>query len=457
MKAIKYLLMGVLLAGFSTTANAQEEELQAALSAIKAKSGNVADAAKTAYKKNNEQKDTAKAREFAMYADVAAKHKSADAFIILGDIEQVANDGGAASNMYKQAMIADPKNWNSYYKYALINRKINPKGAEEALENMRINCPDKPVDAIKGHIFYLANKLKDSYDAYSKVPVNQLDKEYLLEYAPTCFFNGKHEEGLAAVKRGLEIEPRNAKFNRFGMMFNAELKNYEEADKYVNKFFNESDSAKVTDLVNFYAGIINEGLGKNEVALDYYMKTLDLTSDTSFIKAPQVYDKIISIYKANQDYPNAISYYQKLMDTKPELKFDDYEGLAKLYTKYAENDEANKAKHIAKAVELYREAGEKFPIQATYAAYQCATMNNKLDENMTKSLAKPDYQKIVSLLENKADRDKNENTMLKYSYHYLMSNAFLIGKNKAQAKEYADKILAIDPDYAPAQQIRDLK
>ena len=44
MKAIKYLLMGALLAGFSTTANAQEEELQAALSAIKAKSGNVADA-----------------------------------------------------------------------------------------------------------------------------------------------------------------------------------------------------------------------------------------------------------------------------------------------------------------------------------------------------------------------------------------------------------------------------
>jgi hypothetical protein len=47
--------------------------------------------------------------------------------------------------------------------------------------------------------------------------------------------------------------------------------------------------------------------------------------------------------------------------------------------------------------------------------------------------------------------------MLKYSYHYLMSNAFLYGKNKALAKEYADKILAIDPEYAPAQQIKELK
>jgi hypothetical protein len=84
-------------------------------------------------------------------------------------------------------------------------------------------------------------------------------------------------------------------------------------------------------------------------------------------------------------------------------------------------------------------------------------MSNKLDKNGEKGLAKADFQKVVDLLANKADRDKSENTMLKYSYHYLMTNAFLYGKNKALAKEYADKILAIDPEYAPAQQIRDIK
>jgi len=84
-------------------------------------------------------------------------------------------------------------------------------------------------------------------------------------------------------------------------------------------------------------------------------------------------------------------------------------------------------------------------------------MNNKLDKTGEKGLAKPEYQKVVELLENKADRDNSENAMLKYSYHYLMSNAFLYGKNKTLAKEYANKILAIDPDYAPAQQIKELK
>ena len=55
MKTIKYLLMGVLLAGFSATANAQEEELNAVLNGIKSKAPNVAELAKTAYKKNKKK------------------------------------------------------------------------------------------------------------------------------------------------------------------------------------------------------------------------------------------------------------------------------------------------------------------------------------------------------------------------------------------------------------------
>ena len=65
--------MGVLLAGFSATANAQEEELNAALQGIKSKAPDAAKLANTAYKKNKknaanlmkiarayfEQKDTA--------------------------------------------------------------------------------------------------------------------------------------------------------------------------------------------------------------------------------------------------------------------------------------------------------------------------------------------------------------------------------------------------------------
>ena len=132
------------------------------------------------------------------------------------------------------------------------------------------------------------------------------------------------------------------------------------------------------------------------------------------------------------------------------------EGVAKIYSKYADEDEARQAEFIKKAIEAYRAMAEKFPVQSTYAAYQCATMNNKLDKNGEKGLAKPDYQKVVELLESKADRTKGEDIMLKYSLHYRMFGAYL-DKNISAAKGYADKILAIDPEYNPALEIKNLK
>ena len=75
---------------------------------------------------------------------------------------------------------------------------------------------------------------------------------------------------------------------------------------------------------------------------------------------------------------------------------------------------------------------------------------------MAKRLAKPYYQQVVTLLSGKADRSKSENTMLKYSLHYLMFGSYL-DKNIPAAKEFATQILAIDPEYKAAQDIMGLK
>jgi hypothetical protein len=46
--------------------------------------------------------------------------------------------------------------------------------------------------------------------------------------------------------------------------------------------------------------------------------------------------------------------------------------------------------------------------------------------------------------------------MLKTAYHYMMFNSY-INKNVAGAKDYAEKILVIDPEYKPALEIKNLK
>jgi tetratricopeptide (TPR) repeat protein len=474
MKTIKYLVMGVLLAGFSATANAQEAELQAALDGIKSKAPNVAELAKTAYKKNKkdaaalmkvarafyEQKDTAGAIQFANYANEAGKPKyqHAPAYLLLGDIEaSYGTDGGKAAGYYNQAINFDPKNPEGYKKWAMVYRKISPTQAAKKLQDMKAMCPDEDVDAITAHIYMLAGDEKQAYENYAKADVSKLDKAYLNEFVRASYFTGHFDDALKAAEAGLKLEPRNPTFNRLAMFSNYELKKYDAAKAYIHKYFNETDSAKFSEYDHFYTALIYQALEDKENMYDQYDKALALVNDSSMIKRHAILKSVSDSYLKDQAFDNAIKYYNDYLGCKPELNSDDMEGLAKIYSKYADFDEPRKPELVGKAIAAYKAMGEKFPIQAIYAAYQCASMNNKLDKTGEKGLAKPDYQKVVDLLAGKADRDNSENTMLKYSYHYLMSNAFIYGKNKALAKEYADKILAIDPEYAPALQIKDLK
>ena len=450
MKAIKYLIMGVLLAGFSATANAQVEELNAALSAIKSKAPNAADLAKTAFKKNKkdpealmkiarayfEQKDTAGANQFARYANEAYKPK--------------------AAGFYNQAINFDPKNPEGYKKWAMVYRKISPKQAAQKLQDMKAQCPNEDIDAFTAHIYMLAGDEKQAYENYMKADINKLDKTGLNEFVRCSYFTGHFEDALRAAEAGIKMEPRNPTFNRLAMFSNYELKNYDAAKSYINKYFNETDSAKFSEYDHFYTALIYQALDEKANMYEHYNKALELVNDSSMIKRWDIQKAIADSYLKDQEFENAIKYYNDMLGSKPNVNFDDWEGLANIYSKYGDAVPAKKAEMIQKAVDLFREAGQKFPIQQVYATYMAANNVNKLDDNMKNSLAKPDYLKLIELLGNKTDRSKGEDTMLKTAYHYMMFNSY-INKNVPGAKEYAEKILAIDPEYKPALEIQNLK
>ena len=185
MKTMKYLLMAVLTAGFSTAAMAQDgskADVDAVKKIISSKPADLEKQIKPYYKANKknaenlvafgrafyEAKDTANARVYANYALTVTKYKCAPAFILLGDIEALTDDtnaGGMAAQYYDQAITADPKNPDGYYKYALVYRKINPKMAAQRLDELKVQRPDVEVDAIKGHPYFCATDVrKDDED-----------------------------------------------------------------------------------------------------------------------------------------------------------------------------------------------------------------------------------------------------------------------------------------------------
>lgn len=473
MKAIKYLVMGALLTGFSATANAQEAELNAALDGIKSQAPTAAKLADVAFKKNKKnqeailkiaqafyaQKDTANARKFANLANEAGKPKYqyAPAYLLLGDIEaSYGTDGGKAASYYNQAITFAPKNPEGYKKWAMVYRKISPTQAAKKLEEMKIQCPDEDIDAFKGHIFMLANDEKQAYENYAKADINKLDKLGLNEFVRCSYFTGHFADAVRAAEAGIKLEPRNPTFNRIAMFANYELKNYDAAKEYIHKYFYETDSAKVSEYDHFYTALIYQALEDKPNMYAHYDKALELVNDQSMIKRWSILKSVSDSYLKEKEFEKAIEYYEQYLACKPNLNFDDEEGMANIYSKYGDADATKKKEMTTKAVELFGTLAEKYPVQVVYATFMRAGLSNKLDDNMKNSLAKADYQKVVDLLANKAERTKGEDTMLKTSYHYLMYNAFL-NKNNAGAKEIAEKILVIDPEYKPALEIQKLK
>ena len=473
MKAIKYLMLGALTVGFSTSVMAQDgtaADVDAVKKIISSKPADLDKQMKPFYKENKknaanlvafgraffEAKDTANAKKYAEFALTASKNKCAPAYILLGDIEALADNGGAAAAQYDQAVYADPKNYEAYYKYALVYRKIDPQGAARKLDELKANRPDISIEAIKGHIFMLADDRKSAYNEFKKVPVNQIDPDYLNEFARASYFGGHFDDALAACEEGLKHKPGNPAFTRLAMFSNYELKNYDAAKAYLQKYFHELDSVKFSEYDHYYAALIHDKLGDKANAMDSYQKALDLVDEQSFIKRWTILKTMSDSHLKDSEFDKALQYYQEFLNTKPEVKVDDYEGLAGIYTKYAENDETKKIEMLNKAADVYTQIGEKFPIQQAYASYKRAELINKTDKDMAGRLAKADYQKVVDLLGDKADRSKGENTMLKYSLHYLMFGSYL-DKNIPGAKEYAEKILTIDPEYKPALEIQNLK
>ena len=398
------------------------------------------------------------AKAFANYANESSKPKYqfVPAYLLLGDIEtKLGKDAGKAASYYAQAITFAPKDPEGYIKWAMVTREINPSWAVNKLQELKKQRPDIDTDALMAHIYMLANNDKQAYEYFAKADINKLNKDYLNEFARASYFTGHFQDALRAAEAGLKIEPRNAVFNRLAMFSNYELKNYEAAKNYIQKYFNETDAPKISEYDHFYAALIYQALGENEKMYSHYKKALELTGESSLLKRWSILKTISDSYLKDKDYEKAISTYEEYLRCKPELNYDDYESMAQIYSKYADNDNNKKSEMIENAITIYRSLYDNYPNNKAYSAFMCGGLSNKLDVNMANGLAKNYYQKVIDLLEYNYSRTKGEDTMLKTSYHYMMYYSFM-HKDTKGAKDYAKKILAIDPGYKPAIEVNKL-
>ena len=475
MKAIKYLFTAALLAGFSTAALAQDgskADVDAVKKIISNKPADLDKQMKPFYKANKKNadnlvafgreflavKDTANAKTYANYALEASKNKSAAAFLLLGDIEAISDNGGGAAAQYEQAIYVDPKNPDAYYKYANVYRKISPSGAVAKLNELRQQRPDIAVDALAGRIYYMSNEFDKALAAYDKADKNLMEERDLSDYAMAAFFKAQNQKSLDIAKFGLTKKPRHAAFNRLAFFNSTELKKWDDALAYADALFNKSDSAKFSYYDYTYYGNALSGAKQPEKAIEMYQKALQQEDMDNKAKRAGVIKQLSDAYREKEDYPNAIKFYKEYLDNIDKPSANDMALLAGLYMQQGStlNGDAQVAA-FQQADATYASLAEKFDGAAEYATFMRARVNGQMDPDQSKGLAKPFYEKLVELIGPKAELDATEKARLKESYHYLISYYFIQKDDKATAKEYAAKMLTIDPENEIAKQVMETK
>jgi tetratricopeptide (TPR) repeat protein len=475
MKAIKYLFMGALMIGFSTQSMAQDgsqADVNAVKNIISSKPADLDKQMKPFYKANKknaenlvafgraffEAKDTARAREYAHYALDAKKNKFAPAFVLLGDIEALADKGGEAAAQYNQAIYADPKNAEAYFKYANVYRKISPSEAIAKLEELRAQRPDVAVDALAGRIYYNANDFDKALSYYDKADRTKMEDRDLSDYAMAAYFKQQNQKSLDIAKYGLTRKPRHAAFNRLAFFNSTDLKKFDDALMYADALFNRSDSAKFSYYDYTYYGNAYNGAKMSDKAIEMYQKALQMEDMDNKDKRAGVIKQLSDAYLEKEDFPNAIKHYQDYLSNIEKPSANDLAGLASLHMQHGSSLSANEQiEAYQRADAAYADLANKYENAIEYATFMRARVNSQMDPDQSKGLALPYYQKLADIIGPKAEKDNTDKARVNESYRYLIAYYLIQKDDKATAKQYAQKLIELDPESEIAKQVLDMQ
>lgn len=467
MKALKYMIMGALMIGFSAPAVSQEDHkavIEQVSNIIKAKGPDMQKQVNEIFKENKKNADvlTAIGRAYLdikdsvnaqKYADLALKRDNhyGAAYILCGDIQAAKDNGGEAATWYNQATLMDPKNPEGYRRYAQAYSKVSPSAAAAKLEELRKQVPGYPVDIIMAEIYQNANKIDKALEYYKKVEPSKMTEGQIVNYALDYFLQGEFENSLKVAGIGVQTFPKSPALNRISFFDLTNLKRYDEALSYADKLFNQSENAKITESDYLYYGYAYLGKNDYDNAIAMFNKSIELNNDNEQDKSDAL-KNIASAYESKGDMVNATAAYDKYLKSLKQLTAYDLGNLAGMYQKHAETlTGTEKEEALKKADSIWGEIAEKFPSVADVATYNRAHIAYSLDPDTKIGLAKPHYEKLAELINAKSEKTASDNNRLVECYRYL-GYYYLLKNDKSTSDGYWRKVLEIDPENATAKQ-----
>ena len=403
-----------------------------------------------------EVKDTANAAKYANLALGRSKNY-AKAYILLGDIAVMQDDGGKAAEWYQQAKYFDPKDPEGYFKYANILRGRSPEEAVSNLEDLRAQRPDIAVDALAARIYYSSNKLEKAVECYDKVTdKSKLADEDITNYATGAWMLQQRDKSLEMAKYGLSKNARKAAWNRLAFYNLTDMNQTDEALKYADALFNASDSVKISGFDYTYYGTALKNAKQYEKAIEMFQNAANENKDNKE-QLNIARKNLADAYVAKEDYATGINYYNEYLSNIEKPSAFDFAGLGTIYQKQASSLQGEEQVAALKNADaVYAKLAEVHPNQIDFSNFMRARINSTLDPETTEGLAKPFYEALATSLAANTNRDNTDNIRLVEAYRYL-GYYYLVKNDKENADIYWNKVLEIDPENETAKQALSIK
>lgn len=409
--------------------------------------------------------------------ELDSKDKAPETFIALGDMFVAVKDNTKAYPMYLRALDIDPnlnrvhvqvgKMYKEAYAFAEAegelkkiieaNPNYGPAYGELGELNMQWSYFD-PKNAAAKRTEALAAKKK-----YMELTDDSFDSK--LRYAQFLVYAGdwaQLEKEVANLNAPAN-SPKEFVVLRMKGYSQIENKNYTEGLKTMDALFaRKQDTARLIGSDYMYLGLAQTNTGADSLAAMNLVKAVQLDStkaDTLANLAKKYYDKGASakdgnaFAKAGELYGVAVKANSKSKDIGTNAY---YWGNANYFAyAYLDQAKANPSRELlVQADTAYGTLAKLAP--EFEAAYLSRARVNKLIDSKDnaaalKGLPVPYYEKYVQLVTvTKPEKAANAKRGLVEAYNNLGAYALLT--DVAKAKEYFNKVLAIDPNDATAKQ-----
>jgi len=361
--------------------------------------------------------------------------KNPEVFLAIGDVylsNKLHND---AIKNYNTALAIDGKFVEAQLRigYLYMGAK-NLNGARQAFIDAKdVDSTFAPVYRGLGEVYTVARQYKfakENFRIFLKLSGDNTAAK--ASYAASLFKSGEYEEAIKTIEEVLAVDNSRNYLNRLAAIscFEKKPQDLEKGLKFSEAFFVKTTPEKIIPKDYAYLGRIQLRMKKDSITTDngimnivkaYELDTTDMDMLNEAYKSCY-YDKKYS--KAAQLLTRKIA--------QGSAETNDYMMLGKTYYQLKQY---NKADSVFSLVAANSKNIEAYVWMANTAA--------SIDPESKAGLAKPKYELVIQAALSDTAKYKTE---LMNAYNYMASYYLRIKKDNEQTKNYAQKIINLDPN-----------